>query len=112
MVDLSMLLFALAILAGLGMAFRVLRSRGVSPWAGLGHGMLASCAAGILLGRVLEGPPSKPLNMAVLLFGLALLGGLVLLLLRARRDPHPAVFVILHGSMALLAFAVLAAAAL
>ncbi|HYW92979.1 MAG TPA: hypothetical protein VFA95_11085 [Gammaproteobacteria bacterium] len=112
MVDLSVLLFALAILAGLGMAFRALRTRAVSPWAGLGHGMLAACASGILLGRVMEGPESKSLNMAVLLLGLALLGGLVLLLLRARRDPHPAAFVILHGSMALLAFAVLAASTL
>ncbi len=109
MLKLSVLLFAMAVVVGMTMAFRVLRSRGVSPWVGLGHGMLASGATGILLARVLDGPASKPLNMAALLVGLALMGGLVLLLLRSARDPHPAPFVLLHGTVGLLAFAVVVA---
>ncbi len=77
------------------------------PLLGHLHGATALAAMGLLLYRILTGPENLWFNTALFLFLLALIGGGFAWLVRERREPPILPLVLLHASMAVVAFLVL-----
>ncbi|MCC5812788.1 MAG: hypothetical protein JJU06_20700 [Ectothiorhodospiraceae bacterium] len=104
-------LIVLAFLAalGLGAANGILsRKRGRAiPLLGHAHGAVALSAMGLLFYRILIGPENLWFNTALFLFLLALIGGGFAWLVRERGETPILPLVMLHASMALVAFFVL-----
>jgi hypothetical protein len=104
---------ALALLLGAALVLLALRRRRGSLSLALGHALAAVGGFALLLSALATAPTNKLQNLAALLWGLALLGGLVLLALRvARREfrtAPPLIAVALHALLGVLALLLLLA---
>lgn len=104
---LSAAILSLAVAGGLLLG--VLHARHVrTPFAaGIGHAMLA--LAGVVTLAVAVWSESQPaaVNVALLLFVIALIGGVFILLFRLQRESPPGFMIVLHGGTAAIALAVL-----
>ena len=111
MFNIAILLFAVAAVAGVTMA--VMHFRGISPprpiLAGL-HGFLAASGLVVLLLAVMKAGMGGTTGIALGLFGLAALGGFILLSFHMRGRALPSGLVIGHGLLAVAAFLLLLSA--
>lgn len=104
---------ALAVAALLGITLAVIglrQRRGSMPLA-LAHLLSAILGLGLLILHVTTAPTVRLFNLAALLLVLALLGGLVLLMLRAvrreYRTPPPMFVVVMHAALGIAALVML-----
>jgi hypothetical protein len=85
-----------------GAAFAVLEQRGrtlplkLSVW----HGLAGVAAIVLLVMQAVAHPGNHPLNVAIVVFILTALGGLLLFAFRASRQRLPLAMVLLHGLFA------------
>ncbi|MFZ9585489.1 MAG: hypothetical protein ACO280_11125 [Pseudohongiellaceae bacterium] len=109
----AVLALGLALLLGMALVVLALRRRRGSLSLALAHALSAVGGLGLLLSVPSTEPTNKLQNLAALLWGLALLGGLVLLALRlARREfrtAPPLFAVALHALLGVLALLLLLA---
>lgn len=106
----SLILFSLTLVAGFSVAAYGLRTHRPLPVVGYGHGLMGLGALALLFDQVLHGPVDLGFNSAVFLFSLTVVGGLLLVLFKVRKEPLPLPFVLLHGGVGACAFLVLAIA--
>ena len=113
MLELAIVVFALAALGGLVMAIGHFRGR-TPPKPALAalHGVAAAAGLLILLLAVINIGTGGAPTVALVLFGLAALGGFVLLSFHLRGRPLPGGLVGAHGLLAVAAFLVLLSALL
>lgn len=103
----ALAVLAVAAAGGLTLAVAFVRRRPYPVSVGYLHGAIAAIGV-ILLGIAVFGrAQGMPVNSALLLFCLALVGGLFNLLFRLQRAPPPGFMIILHGAVALAGLAVL-----
>ena len=108
MFNYAVLLFAIAAVVGLYMAVQHFRGR-TPPAAGLAilHGLLAVSGVVALLLGVREIGFGGAHTWALVLFGVAALGGLFLVIHHMRQKRLPNGVVIIHGLVAVVAFLIL-----
>jgi hypothetical protein len=103
-----LLAFFMLVMAG-GVALAVLEHRGralplkLSVW----HGLLGIAAIVLLVTQALAHPGNRPLNLAIIVFMLSALGGLLLFAFRASRQRLPFAVVLLHAGFAVMALILL-----
>ena len=113
MLNLSVVLFAIAALGGLTLAILHFRNKN-RPWPlSILHGLLAATALILLLISVFGGgaAPTMGLKWAAGLFVVAALGGLTLFTFHLRNIRLSSPVVLIHGGVAVIAFLVLLSAA-
>ncbi len=104
MSTLAILLFALAAIGGVYLAFNHLRGN-VPPMAvGLIHGALAAVALVVLILFLLDSPSLGLGGIALALFVVAALGGFMMLGKRLRQQTLPKSLILVHGIAAVAAF--------
>ncbi len=107
----AIVLLCLAVVLGLWLVVLGMRYRRGSLVLAAGHAGVALMGLGLLGNQIFAGPVHKLYNVAALLFVLALIGGLVLLVLRIStreyRTPPPMFVVSLHAVMAMIALLLL-----
>ena len=110
MLNLSVLLFAVAAVGGLILA--TLHFRGKDrPWGlAILHGLLAATALVLLLLAVVGGAAPANAKIALVLFVVAALGGFLLFALHLQKKKLPSPVVIIHAGVAVAAFVVLVTA--
>jgi len=107
LVLLAALLLSLAVAAGAVLAMLNIRHRRVPLTAGMAHAGAAIAGLALLgAGMAFEDQPLAA-NAALLLFAIALLGGVFVLLFRLQGERPPMFMVGLHGLTAAVALAVL-----
>ena len=104
---LAAILLTLAVVGGGTLATRRIRGRGVAFMYGLAHGGLATAGIVLLGLAAILASQSALVNAALLLFCLALVGGLFLLIFRLQREPPPGFMIALHGATAVFALVLL-----
>ncbi len=109
MLTLLLGLFALVMLAGLGLAFMERRGRAPPLRVSVSHGGLGVAAILFLLMQAMDHPGNYPLNISIVVFILTAVGGLLLLAFRASRQRLPFAVVLLHAGFAVTAFLLLLA---
>lgn len=107
METLLVITFAAALLLGALTARTGIRRKRPAIRLAAVHGMVASAALLLLGYRVFTGAQNFWFNSAFFLFLLAFLGGLLMLLVRRRDEPPFLALIVLHASMAIVAFLVL-----
>lgn len=100
-------LLSLAVLGGVLLGCWHARGRPVPFAAGIGHGLLALAGIGVLAVAVWQQPRPLAVNAALLLFAIALVGGVFNLLFRLQGERPPGFMIALHGATAAVALAVL-----
>lgn len=104
----TIVLFGLAVTAGMFMIFMGLYYQRGSLVLGVSHAGIATLGLSLLLVYLFHNPRHNILyNDAALVFVMVFAGGLVLLALREGRKPPPMVVVGVHAAMALLALLLL-----
>lgn len=108
MFNYAVLLFAVAAAVGLYMAVQHFRGR-TPPATSIAilHGLLAVSGTGALLLGVLEIGFGTVHTWALVLFGVAALGGLYLVSHHLRKRPLPGGVIIIHALVAVVAFLIL-----
>jgi hypothetical protein len=110
---LAAILFAVAAIAGLTIAFIRLNGRDFPPmWLALLHGAFAASGLVALAMVVIGGGAAQPARIALGGFVLAALGGFFLFSFHLRRRALPVPLIAIHGLVAVVAFALLLAAIL
>ncbi len=104
----AVLLIALAAVVGLYMAVQHFKGRTPpKPGVAILHGLLAVSGVIVLLLGVWEIGFGTAHTWALLLFGIAALGGLYLVSHHMRQRPLPSGVIVIHGLVAAIAFLVL-----
>ena len=108
MFNIAVPLIALGAVVGLYMAVQHFKGR-TPPKAGVAilHGLLAVSGVIVLLLGVWEIGFGTAHTWALLLFGIAVLGGLYLVSHHMRQRPLPNAVIVIHGLVAVIAFLVL-----
>lgn len=103
-----LLVFFILVMAG-GAALALLEHHGRALPLGLSvwHGLLGIAAIVFLAMQAVAHPGNHPVNLAVILFMLTALGGLLLFAFRASRQRLPLAVVVLHAGFAVLALILL-----
>lgn len=101
------IILSLAVAGGLVLGLSHARRVRVPFVAGIGHALLA--LTGVVVLAIAAWNESQPaaINAALLLFLIALIGGVFILLFRLQREPPPGFMIVLHGGTAAVALAVL-----
>lgn len=100
-------LLSLAVAGGVLLGALHARGRSVPLAAGIGHALLALTGTVVLAVAVWQQPRPLAVNAALLLFALALVGGVFNLLFRLQGERPPGFMIGLHGATAVVALAVL-----
>lgn len=101
------IILSLAVAGGLVLGLLHARRVRVPFAAGIGHAMLALAGIVALAIAVWSKSQSLAINAALLLFAIALIGGVFILLFRLQRESPPGFMIVLHGGTAAVALAVL-----
>lgn len=107
MLTLSPILFAIAALGGLTLATMHIKSNRAPIPLALLHGALAATALVLLIIAVLKAQLGGLAVIAIILFAIAALGGLVLFMTHLRSRPLPKPLIFIHGGVAITAFVIL-----
>src|SRR5262249_52829840 len=102
-----LLLFLVVMLAGAGLAVLERRGRALPFRVSVTHGVLGILAIVLLVMQALAHPGSHPLNLAILVFMITALGGLLLFAFRASKQRLPLGVVLLHALFAVVGLAFL-----
>lgn len=110
MLNIAVLLFALAAAGGLLLA--TLHFRGKDrPWPlAILHGLLAATGLVILLVAVAGGRSPEHAKLALILFLVAAVGGFLLFAFHLQKKTLPSLVVVIHAGVAVAAFLILGAA--
>lgn len=103
------IIFALAALGGLTLAMMHIWRRGAPIALALLHGLVAATGLGVLVLAMVKAQLGGLVAVSVVLFALAAMGGIALFSIHLRARPLPVELIVLHGLMAIVAFAVLLA---
>jgi hypothetical protein len=103
----AIMLFALAAVGGLTLAYLRINNKPLPMPLALIHGAAAAAGLVALLLAVLDGVASSEARIALGLFVAAALGGFTLFSFHVRGKPLPIPLVVVHGLAAVVAFAVL-----
>lgn len=107
LVTIAAAVLSIAVIGGATLAHRHARGRRVAFALGLGHAALAATGLAVLAVAVFGASQPMAVNAALLLFALALVGGLFLLLFRLQQEWPPGFMMALHGATAAVALALL-----
>ncbi len=102
MLTLSIALFAFAALLGLVVAAALFKKKETSKPVALTHGLVGAAGLVFLILHALQNP-NKSLTIAITLFVIAALGGVVLLANDLRKKPGPLFLVVVHALAAVVA---------
>lgn len=102
-------LFILVMAGGATLAALEHRGRALTLKLSVFHGLLGVAAIVWLVMQAAVHPGVRPVNLAILVFVLTALGGLLLFAFRASRQRLPLAVVLLHGLFALVGLALLCA---
>ena len=100
-------LFILVMVGGTALAVLEHRGRALPLKASVWHGVLGVTAIVLLVMQAVAHPGVRPVNLAILVFILTALGGLLLFAFRASRQRLPLAVIMLHGLFALAGLALL-----
>lgn len=100
-------LFILAMVGGATLAALEHRGRALPLKLSVFHGLLGVVAIVWLVMQAVAHPGVRPVNLAILVFILTALGGLLLFAFRASRQRLPLAVVLLHGLFAVAGLALL-----
>jgi hypothetical protein len=110
MLNIAVLIFAIAALGGLVLALNHFRGKD-RPWPlAILHGLLAATGLVILLVAVMGGGAPEHAKLALILFVAAALGGFLLFAFHLQKRKLPSPVVVIHAGVAVVAFLILAAA--
>lgn len=112
MLTVLLLLFLVVMLAGAGLAVIERRGPALPLKVSVSHGVLGVLAIVLLVMQAVAHPGSHPLNLAILVFVITALGGLLLFAFRASKQTLPLGVVLLHALFAVVGLALLVAARL
>lgn len=101
-----------ALILGLYLARKAARRESTPLALGLTHGGLGLATVAALAAAAFAGTTAKLVNASLLLFALALVGGLFVLVFRLQGEAPPLFMVMLHGASAMVAGILLAVAIL
>lgn len=107
MVTIAAAVLSLAVAGGAVLGHRHARGHPVAFALGLAHAALAIVGLAVLTAAVFSHGQPAAVNASLLLFAIALVGGLFLLLFRLQREPPPGFMIALHGATAAVALALL-----
>ena len=108
----SIVLFALAAIGGVALAYKVFRSRPLPASLAVGHGVLAVAGFVALLAAALGNSTAASPWAAIGLFAVAALGGLALASFHLRGRSLPVPLTLIHGGVAVAGFVALLVAVL
>lgn len=112
MLKIALIVFAIAALGGMVLASFVLRGR-LAPWAvSVLHALLGATGIALLLFAYLQGAATPRANAALCVFVVAALGGFYLASIHLRGRVAPKAVVLVHASVAVVAFLTLLTAVL
>jgi hypothetical protein len=100
-------LFMLVMAFGIGLAIRDRREPSLPLKLSVWHGLLGIAAIVLLVMQAVAHPGVRPANLAILVFILTALGGLLLFAFRASRQRLPLAVVVLHAGFAIVGFVLL-----
>ncbi|HEU5237722.1 MAG TPA: hypothetical protein VFU37_11300 [Pyrinomonadaceae bacterium] len=100
-------LFALAALGGLILAGLHLKTKGAPIPLAVVHGVLAAAALALLIIAVTQMASAGAVGVALAIFVVAALGGFVLFAMHLMKKMLPPGLIVVHGLVAVVAFAVL-----
>ncbi len=109
LLKIALIIFALAALSGLTLAMMHIRRRGAPISLALLHGLVAAMGLAVLVLAMVKAHLGGLVAVSVMLFALAALGGIALFSIHLQARPLPVALIILHGLVAIVAFAVLLA---
>ncbi len=99
-------LFAVAAVMGAVIANAIISGRSSTPKpAVFGHGLFAVAALGLLIYYALQNPDYP--QLALILFVVAAVGGIILLVRDLQKKPGPVALVVIHALVAVSAFVIL-----
>lgn len=101
------LLFLVVMLAGAGLALLERRGRALPLKVSATHGVLGGLAIVLLVTQALAHPGNHPVNLAIVVFMITALGGLLLFAFRASKQTLPLGVVLLHALFAVAGLALL-----
>jgi hypothetical protein len=96
-----LILFMLIMVGGIGLAIRDRREPRLPLKISVFHGLLGVAALVWLVVQAIAHPGVRPVNLAILVFILTALGGLLLFAFRASKQRLPLAVVLLHAVFAL-----------
>jgi hypothetical protein len=112
MLRIALIVFAIGAIGGMVLASFVLRGR-LAPWAvSILHALIGATGIAVLLTAVVQGTGTGRATVALGLFVLAALGGFYLAAIHMRGKVAPKAVVLVHASVAVVAFLTLLTAVL
>jgi hypothetical protein len=102
-----LIFFMLIMVGGIGLAIRDRREPRLPLKLSVFHGLLGVAALVWLVMQAIAHPSVRPVNLAILVFLLTALGGLLLFAFRASKQRLPLAVVLLHAVFALAGLALL-----
>ncbi len=107
MLNLAVVLFAIAALGGLVLASAHFRGKEKPMPVVILHGLLAASGLVLLLVPLLRGAAPESVKIPLILFLAAALGGFLLLAFHLQKKKLPSAVVVVHGGIAVVAFVLL-----
>ncbi len=104
------ILFAIAAVGGLTLAYRKFVGKELPIWLAAFHGIFAAAGLIILAVNVYNDSSNTLMNIALVMFIIFALGGFVLLSYHVRKKAHPIALIGIHGAGAVISFLILLAA--
>ena len=107
MLNKIIIIFLVAAIGGLFMAYKIFKNEKPPFFISGVHGLLAAVGLGLLVFTQYAGTDSTPIRFGTSVLVLAALGGFFLLSFHLRKKPHPKPVVILHAALAVSGVAAL-----
>ncbi|MFZ1036003.1 MAG: hypothetical protein WAN57_02245 [Smithella sp.] len=103
-------LFAIAAVGGVTLAFMKFTDREMPLSLAAGHGIFAAAGLVTLAVNVYNDSSNKLMDISLILFLVVALGGFILISYHLRKKSHPAALIGIHGGLAVISFILLLAA--
>ena len=107
MIYLPVVLFAIAAVGGLTLAIMKFSGKGLRWPIVIAHGIFAAAGLIALIGNVVQNSQIFLMNLALVLFLIAALGGFTLLSFHLRKKRQPSALILIHGGAAVISFILL-----
>ncbi|PKN83610.1 MAG: hypothetical protein CVU51_12070 [Deltaproteobacteria bacterium HGW-Deltaproteobacteria-1] len=107
MIYLPVVLFAIAAVEGLTLAIMKFSGKGLRWPVVIAHGIFAAAGLIALIGNVVQNSQIFLMNLALVLFLIAALGGFTLLSFHMRKKKPPNALILIHGGAAVISFILL-----
>ncbi len=104
------ILFAIAAVGGVTLAYRKFTGKGMPLSLAAVHGIFAAAGLITLAVNVYNDSSNKLMNISLVLFIIFALGGFILLSYHLRKKAHPIALIGIHGAGAVISFLLLLAA--